>query len=38
MLSTCLGGIVLTHRYSSVPMAKSDMLVKSSGSGDSAPF
>ena len=29
---------MLRHRYSSVLMAKPDMLVGSSGSGDSAPF
>jgi len=38
MLPTCLGDIVLTHRYSSVLIAKPDTVVRSSGSGDSAPF
>ena len=37
-LPTCLGGMVLTHRYSSVLMAKPDTVVRSSGSEDSAPF
>jgi hypothetical protein len=38
MFPTCLGGMVLTHRYSSVLMAKPDTVVRSSGSGESAPF
>jgi len=36
MLPTCLGGMVFTHRYSSVLMAKPDTVVGSSGSGDCA--
>ena len=38
MLPTCLGGRVLIHRYSSVLMVKPDTVVRSSGSGDNAPF
>jgi hypothetical protein len=38
LLPTCLGGMVLTHRYSSVLKVKPDTVVKFSGSGDNAPF
>jgi hypothetical protein len=38
VLPTCLGGMVLTHRYISVLMVKPDTEVRFSGSGDNESF